>query len=101
MDEAEALTDRCARCARSDVDEDWVWLEVHRAAEDAEFESVELSFCSQAHAGAFLQEEEIDWHRETEDRVSGVRVDRYFMGCGLLAVVLSVIGVVALVRWIA
>lgn len=101
MDEAGALTDRCARCGRTDVDDHWVWLEVHRATEDDEFASVDLSFCSQAHAGAFLQEQEIDWHQEPGDVTAGVRVDRYFMGCGLLAVVLSVIGVVALVRWIA
>jgi hypothetical protein len=104
MEEAGALIegDRCERCGRTDVDEQWIWLEVHRAADDdCEFESVDLSFCSQAHAGHFLEEQEIDWSHVPGDDTSGVRVDRYFMGCGLLAIVLSVVGVVALVRWIA
>jgi hypothetical protein len=29
-----------------------------------------------------------------------VRADRYFLGCGLLAIALSVVGLVALVRWL-
>jgi len=92
---------RCEYCGRADMDDSWLWLEVTRnAEEDGELESVDLQFCSQAHAGLFLQEQEIDWRREAGDDTSGVRVDRYFLGCGLLAVVLSIIGVIALVMWL-
>ena len=105
MEEANALTegDSCARCGRTDVDDEWLWLEVQRAADDVdcEFESVDLSFCSQTHAGSFLQEQQIDWRRTPGDTTTGTRVDVYFMGCGLLAILLSVVGVIALVRWIA
>ena len=105
MDEAtwdEKYADRCQRCGRTDVDDRWLWLEVHRADEDTdcEFESVDLSFCSQAHAGEFLQHEEIDWQRVEQNDASGVRVDRFFLGCGLLAIILSVIGLISLIRWV-
>ena len=49
--------DRCAHCGREDVDEQWLWLEVHRLGdEDCEFDDVDLVVCSQAHAAAFLAE---------------------------------------------
>ena len=93
--------DRCEQCGRGDVDEEWLWVEVERAAEDdCEFESVSLSFCSQAHAGLFFSQSEIDWHQTPGDDRSGVRADRFFLGCGLLAILLSVIGLIALFRWV-
>ena len=102
MEDALTGSDRCARCGRTDVDDEWVWLDVQRPAEDdCEFESVDLSFCTQAHAGLFLQEQPIDWDHQHLEVASGVRADRFFLGCGLLAIILSVIGLVALVRWIA
>jgi len=92
---------RCAQCGRTDVDDQWLWLCVERAADDdCEFDSVDLEFCSQDHAGLFLRESEIDWHRVAANDASGVRVDRFFLGCGLLAIILSVIGLIALIRWI-
>lgn len=95
-------SERCEQCGRSDVDEQWLWLEVQRPAEeeDCEFDSVELVFCTQAHAGAFFAESEIDWQRSPLDVASGVRADRFFFGCGLLAIILSVIGLIALLRWL-
>ena len=93
---------RWDRCGRTDVDARWLWLEVQRAAEDedGEFETVELAFCSQEHAGLFLQESAIDWQRDEDVGAVGVRVDRYFLGCGLVAIVLCVIGLVALIQWV-
>ena len=38
--------------------------------------------------------------QEPEMVASGVRADRFMLGCGLLAVVLSIIGIVAVLRWI-
>ena len=92
--------DRCERCGRDDVDADWLWLEAQRLADDdCEFDVAELAFCSQAHAAAFLQESEIVWQEFPDvDRSTGVRADRFMFGCGLLAIVLSVIGLVALIQ---
>jgi hypothetical protein len=93
--------DRCAQCGRTDVDGDWVWVEVRRLAdEDCEFDEVDLAFCSQAHAADHLRDTPIDWQAEPALEASGVRADRFFLGCGLLAIVLSVIGLVALLRWV-
>ena len=96
-------TDRCDHCGRQDVDDDWLWLAGRRFGdEDCEFDEVDLSFCSQAHAAAFHQGSEIDWERgEAADQSSGVRADLFMFGCGLLAIILSVIGVVALIQWLA
>lgn len=96
-----AYDERCALCGRTDVDDAWLWLELRRLAdEDCELDTVELAFCSQDHAAAHLRDATIDWEHETGDTASGVRADRYFLGCGLLAIALSVVGLVALVRWL-
>ena len=96
--------ERCDFCGRGDTDEHWLWFEVERLGDDdCEFDSVDLVFCSQAHAAEFLAGSEIDWEPLPDDRrarAAGTRVDQFFLGCGLLAIVLSVIGVVALVRWV-
>jgi hypothetical protein len=101
-DVGDQVGDCCGRCDRTDVDAQWLWLEVTRPAEeDCEVDSAELAFCSQKHAGLFLQESRIDWQRGDDvSAAGGVRADRFFLGCGLLAIVLSVIGVIALVLWI-
>jgi len=96
-----AYDDRCARCGRTDVDDAWLWVELRRLAdEDCEYDSVELAFCTQAHAADHLADSEIEWQAEPTTEASGVRADRFFLGCGLLAIVLSVVGLVALVRWV-
>lgn len=97
------VEDRCAFCGRSDVDGDWLWITVSRLdpEEDCEFDEHELSFCGQQHAGAFLVERQLSWEKPSEaDRRSGTRVDQFFLGCGLLAIVLSVLGIVTIVRWV-
>jgi len=95
-------TDTCALCARTDVDDDWLWLELRRFAPevDCEFDEQELSFCSQAHAAEYLAGRDLVWepHDHASD-ASGRGVDAYYLGCGLLAIILSIVGVVALVRW--
>jgi hypothetical protein len=97
----ELAGDRCEHCGRTDVDDAWLWLELRRFGdEDCEFDTVELTFCSQAHAAAHLAATDVDWTRLPTDQASGVRADRFFLGCGLVAIVLSVIGLVALVRWL-
>ncbi len=95
--------DHCALCGRTDVDEHWVWLRLERQSVDVdcEFDETELSFCSQAHAGQFLTERELEWpEHDQSERTAGTRVDTFFLGCGLLAIILSVVGIVALARWI-
>ncbi|HSV40207.1 MAG TPA: hypothetical protein VLI04_15715, partial [Nocardioidaceae bacterium] len=90
-------------CARVDVDEHWLWLRAERMSqdEDCEFDEAELSFCSQAHAAEYLARGDLEWpEHDHSSRTSGTRVDTFFMGCGLLAIILSVVGIVALVRWV-
>lgn len=96
--------DRCARCGRSDVDEHWLWFEVSRLEPDDEYAETDLSFCSQAHAAEYLADSEIPWPAADEaDGAVGARViraDLFMFGCGLVAIVLSAIGIVALALWI-
>ena len=97
----EVFADRCARCGRTDVDDAWLWVELRRLGdEDCDYDTVELSFCAQAHAAAHLEDATITWEQEPATSASGVRADRFMLGCGLLAVVLSGIGLVALARWV-
>jgi len=97
----EAYADRCALCGRTDVDDAWLWTELRRLGEeDCEFDTIELAFCSQPHAAAYLRDTALDWDRVPADMASGVRADRFMFGCGALAIVLSVIGLVAVLRWV-
>jgi hypothetical protein len=95
--------ERCALCDRVDVDEYWLWFELERMSPDVdcEFDTAELAFCSQAHAADYLGSRELTW---PEFGVTGrrhqTRLDTFFFGCGLLAIVLSAVGVVALVLWL-
>jgi hypothetical protein len=94
--------DRCLQCARTDVAEHWLWLRAERMSQDddCEFDETELAFCSQAHAAEYLAHGQLDWPAHQHGpRATGTRVDMLFLGCGLLAIILSVVGIVALVRW--
>ena len=96
--------DRCARCGRKDVDERWLWFEVSRLEPDDTFAETDLSFCSQAHAAEYLAASEIPWPAADETDPDGgarvIRADLFMFGCGLTAIVLSVIGIVALALWL-
>lgn len=99
----ERYGDRCALCDRRDVDDDWLWLDLRRLAPDVdrEYDEQELGFCSQAHAAEYLASRELTWEpHDHSAHASGTRVDIFFVGCGVLAILLSIVGVVALVRWI-
>jgi hypothetical protein len=99
----EKYGDRCALCDRRDVDDAWLWLDLRRLAPDVdcEFDERELSFCSQAHAAEYLAGRELTWEpHDHASHASGARLDGCFMVLGLAAIILSIVGVVALVRWI-
>ena len=95
--------DRCAACGRVDVDEHWLWVSVERLSPDVDCENDEaaVTFCSQRHAADYLGSRELDWSDSEAGRSQGgVALDSFFFGCGLVAIVLSVVGVVAVARWL-
>lgn len=104
---------RCDLCGRVDTGDaveprgagsDWLLVEVSRVSphDDAVNETVELVFCGQPHAAAYLAERDLSWPAPDpgDDTTSGAWAGRLFLLVGLVAIVLSVVGAVAIVRWL-
>jgi hypothetical protein len=102
---------RCDFCGRVDEStedpgevQSWLLVELTRVSPDDDElnDTIDLVFCAQSHAASYLAQRDVPWPEPGPgaDTTSGLWAGRLFLLIGLVAILLSAVGVVAILRWV-